>query len=221
MTEILIAGGGIGGLSAALALARKGRRVRVLEKAAEFGEIGYGIQMGPERLPPARRAGRIRGDGAARRLSGRAHHGRRAHRRRALAHLARRGLPRPLQVPVLRRAPPRPARRHPGSVPGARGDCARGLQRVGSLRGAQRLRGGDLRGRIAIRGRGAGRCRRAVVAHAQRGRRRRPAAGHRPRRLPRSRADRAGDRSQPARLDGDLRRPATCTSCSTACAAAP
>jgi len=45
--EVLIAGGGIGGLSAALALARKGRRVRVLEKAPEFGEIGYGIQMGP------------------------------------------------------------------------------------------------------------------------------------------------------------------------------
>jgi len=47
MKEILIAGGGIGGLAAALALARKGRKVRVLEKAAEFGEIGYGIQMGP------------------------------------------------------------------------------------------------------------------------------------------------------------------------------
>jgi 3-hydroxybenzoate 6-monooxygenase len=47
MAEILIAGGGIGGLAAALALARKGRKVRVLEKAAEFGEIGYGIQMGP------------------------------------------------------------------------------------------------------------------------------------------------------------------------------
>jgi 2-polyprenyl-6-methoxyphenol hydroxylase-like FAD-dependent oxidoreductase len=45
--EILIAGGGIGGLAAALALAEKGRKVRVLEKAAEFGEIGYGIQMGP------------------------------------------------------------------------------------------------------------------------------------------------------------------------------
>ncbi|HTP97656.1 MAG TPA: FAD-dependent monooxygenase [Burkholderiales bacterium] len=45
--EIIVAGGGIGGLSVALALALKGRRVRVLEKAAEFGEIGYGIQMGP------------------------------------------------------------------------------------------------------------------------------------------------------------------------------
>jgi salicylate hydroxylase len=44
---ILIAGGGIGGLAAALALAQKGRRAHVLEKAAEFGEIGYGIQMGP------------------------------------------------------------------------------------------------------------------------------------------------------------------------------
>jgi salicylate hydroxylase len=47
MTEILVAGGGIGGLCVALALARQGRRVRVLEKAPQFGEIGYGIQMGP------------------------------------------------------------------------------------------------------------------------------------------------------------------------------
>jgi salicylate hydroxylase len=45
--EILIAGGGIGGLAAALALARVGRRVRVLEKAHEFAESGYGIQLGP------------------------------------------------------------------------------------------------------------------------------------------------------------------------------
>ena len=44
---ILIIGGGIGGLSVALALAQKGQRVHVLEKAPEFGEIGYGIQMGP------------------------------------------------------------------------------------------------------------------------------------------------------------------------------
>src|SRR5215470_4037407 len=55
--EILIAGGGIGGLSAALALARTGRRVRVLEKAAEFGEIGYGIQMGPNIQPMLERLG--------------------------------------------------------------------------------------------------------------------------------------------------------------------
>jgi len=55
--EVLIAGGGIGGLSAALALALKGRRVRVLEKAAEFGEIGYGIQMGPNVYPILERLG--------------------------------------------------------------------------------------------------------------------------------------------------------------------
>ena len=55
--EILIAGGGIGGLAAALALALKGRRVRVLEKAAEFGEIGYGIQMGPNVYPILDRLG--------------------------------------------------------------------------------------------------------------------------------------------------------------------
>jgi salicylate hydroxylase len=44
---ILIAGGGIGGLSAALGLARKGFEVLVLEKAAKLGEIGAGIQLGP------------------------------------------------------------------------------------------------------------------------------------------------------------------------------
>src|SRR5277367_3903815 len=44
---ILIVGGGLGGLTTALALARRGRRVRVLEGAAEFGAIGYGIQFGP------------------------------------------------------------------------------------------------------------------------------------------------------------------------------
>ncbi len=44
---ILIAGGGIGGLSAALGLARTGRSSIVLEKAAELGEIGAGIQLGP------------------------------------------------------------------------------------------------------------------------------------------------------------------------------
>jgi salicylate hydroxylase len=56
-TEILVAGGGIGGLCAALALARAGRRVRVLEKASEFGEIGYGIQMGPNVRPMLERLG--------------------------------------------------------------------------------------------------------------------------------------------------------------------
>ncbi len=43
----LIAGGGIGGLAAAYALARHGFPVRVLEQADEFREIGAGIQLGP------------------------------------------------------------------------------------------------------------------------------------------------------------------------------
>jgi salicylate hydroxylase len=44
---ILVAGGGIGGLAAAYALARKGFPVRVLEQAPEFRELGAGIQLGP------------------------------------------------------------------------------------------------------------------------------------------------------------------------------
>lgn len=44
---VLVAGGGIGGLAAALALVREGYAVQVLEQAAELGEIGAGIQLGP------------------------------------------------------------------------------------------------------------------------------------------------------------------------------
>ncbi len=44
---VLVAGGGIGGLAAALALARLGLPVRVLEQARELGEIGAGVQLGP------------------------------------------------------------------------------------------------------------------------------------------------------------------------------
>src|SRR3954471_15667399 len=44
---VLIAGGGIGGLAAALGLAQKGIRSILLEKAARLGEIGAGIQLGP------------------------------------------------------------------------------------------------------------------------------------------------------------------------------
>jgi 2-polyprenyl-6-methoxyphenol hydroxylase-like FAD-dependent oxidoreductase len=44
---VLVAGGGIGGLAAALALGRKGLEVRVFEQGSEFKEIGAGIQLGP------------------------------------------------------------------------------------------------------------------------------------------------------------------------------
>ena len=44
---VLISGGGIGGLAAALALARRGFAVKVLEQAGHIGEIGAGIQLGP------------------------------------------------------------------------------------------------------------------------------------------------------------------------------
>ncbi len=44
---ILIIGGGLGGLTTALALAQRGFASRVLEGAPEFGAIGYGIQFGP------------------------------------------------------------------------------------------------------------------------------------------------------------------------------
>ncbi|HVL73346.1 MAG TPA: 3-hydroxybenzoate 6-monooxygenase [Beijerinckiaceae bacterium] len=44
---VLIAGGGIGGLSAALGLAQQGFSATVLEKAPALGEIGAGIQLGP------------------------------------------------------------------------------------------------------------------------------------------------------------------------------
>ena len=44
---VLVAGGGIGGLAAALALVRRGFEVTVLEQSPEIGEIGAGIQLGP------------------------------------------------------------------------------------------------------------------------------------------------------------------------------
>jgi 3-hydroxybenzoate 6-monooxygenase len=45
--QVLIVGGGIGGLTAALALARQGIPSQLIEQAAAFKEIGAGIQLGP------------------------------------------------------------------------------------------------------------------------------------------------------------------------------
>ena len=46
-THIFIAGAGIGGLGAALALAQIGLKVTVLEQSDVFGEVGAGIQISP------------------------------------------------------------------------------------------------------------------------------------------------------------------------------
>ncbi|EMB3200142.1 3-hydroxybenzoate 6-monooxygenase [Salmonella enterica] len=47
VTSAIIVGGGIGGAATALSLARQGIKVMLLEKAHEIGEIGAGIQLGP------------------------------------------------------------------------------------------------------------------------------------------------------------------------------
>ncbi|HZZ93410.1 MAG TPA: 3-hydroxybenzoate 6-monooxygenase [Usitatibacter sp.] len=44
---VIVAGGGIGGMAAALALSRQGFAVKVLEQSSQIGEIGAGIQLGP------------------------------------------------------------------------------------------------------------------------------------------------------------------------------
>ena len=54
---VLIAGGGIGGLALALALARRGRRAQVLEQRAQFDAAGAGIQLGPNGVRALERLG--------------------------------------------------------------------------------------------------------------------------------------------------------------------
>lgn len=45
--QVLIAGGGIGGMAAALAASRAGWDVRLYERVAQFSEVGAGVQLGP------------------------------------------------------------------------------------------------------------------------------------------------------------------------------
>jgi len=48
--QVTIVGAGIGGLTAALALARRGARVEVLEQAPQIVEVGAGLQISPNAL---------------------------------------------------------------------------------------------------------------------------------------------------------------------------
>ncbi|MEU8505776.1 FAD-dependent oxidoreductase [Streptomyces brevispora] len=45
--DVIVVGGGIGGLGAAFSLTRQGLSVRLLESAPAFGEVGAGIQLAP------------------------------------------------------------------------------------------------------------------------------------------------------------------------------
>ena len=45
--DVLVIGGGMAGLAGALAMRENGARVTLVERAAEFGEVGAGLQMAP------------------------------------------------------------------------------------------------------------------------------------------------------------------------------
>lgn len=48
--EVIVVGGGIGGLAAALGIAKLGKKVTLLEQAPQFGEVGAGLQIAPNGL---------------------------------------------------------------------------------------------------------------------------------------------------------------------------
>ena len=63
--RVLIAGGGIGGLAAAIALARRGIDTEILERSDFTEQSGAGIQLGPNATRALQRAWRARGHRAA------------------------------------------------------------------------------------------------------------------------------------------------------------
>jgi salicylate hydroxylase len=60
--ELLIAGGGIGGLAAAVAARHAGWEARLFEQAEAFSEVGAGIQLGPNATRILREWGLLQGD---------------------------------------------------------------------------------------------------------------------------------------------------------------
>jgi salicylate hydroxylase len=55
--QAIIVGGGVGGLTAAIALRQIGWSVQVLERAEQFGEVGAGVQLGPNATRVLKRLG--------------------------------------------------------------------------------------------------------------------------------------------------------------------
>ncbi len=50
VSDVIVVGGGIGGLAAALGIVEAGKTVAILEQAPEFGEVGAGIQLAPNAM---------------------------------------------------------------------------------------------------------------------------------------------------------------------------
>ena len=59
--RVVVVGAGIGGLTAACALLRHGLEVEVLERSSELGEVGAGLQLGPNGVRVLRALGLDRG----------------------------------------------------------------------------------------------------------------------------------------------------------------
>ncbi|NHC42633.1 FAD-binding protein [Bacillus sp. MM2020_1] len=57
VSDIIIVGGGIGGLAAALSIQESGKSIAIFEQAPEFGEVGAGIQLAPNALEVLDRLG--------------------------------------------------------------------------------------------------------------------------------------------------------------------
>ena len=204
--HVLIAGAGIGGLTAALALLKRGIDVDVYEQAHELREIGAGLQLSANgnRVLYALGVGdELTAAGVRSDRQGSAA----LEQRTDLEALRpRRGLGGALRLPVLHRVPPRPAR-----DPRA-GRAAREAGRHPSRRALHRLHPGRRPRDPALRrgrgrGRRAGRRRRRALADPAGALRRGLTGVHRPRRLARHDPDVAPPRSHAAAGRHQLDRP--------------